>query len=49
MDLEHWVVELLVDIAEAAAKGESFTLHMQNEYVKELAEAYRRCSWIEIY
>lgn len=49
MDLEFWVVDLLKDIKEAADKSENFDLHLEAEYVKDIAAAYDETSWIEIY
>lgn len=49
MNLESWVVELLNDIKESAEKGENFDLHMGAPYVAEVAEAYAKSKWIEIY
>lgn len=49
MDLENWVVELLNDIKEASGKDENFDLHLESAYVKEIAEAYDKSKWIEIY
>ena len=49
MDLEHWVVHLLVDIQEAAMKGENYDLHLEPPALEEIAEAYKRTDWIEIY
>lgn len=49
MMLESWVIELLNDIKEAAEKGENYDLHIEAEYVKDIATAYNNSSWIEIY
>lgn len=49
MNLEQWVVHLLVDIQEAAMKGENYDLHLELPAVDEIAEAYKRTKWIEIY
>lgn len=49
MSLEDWVVDLLKDIKEASDKGENFDLHLENVYVKEIADAYDNVKWIEIY
>ena len=49
MILEGWVVELLQDIKEASEKGENFDLHLESVYVKEIADAYDKTTWIEIY
>ena len=49
MDLEQWVVHLLVDIQEAAMKGENYDLHLEPPAIEEIAEAYKRTRWIEIY
>ena len=49
MDLESWVTALLEEIKEAAEKGENFDLHMHASYVTEVAQAYDKAEWIEIY
>lgn len=49
MDIEAWVIELLQDIQTAAEKGENYDLHMEAVYVKDIAEAYNKTTWIEIY
>lgn len=49
MSLEDWVVDLLKDIKEASDKGENFDLHLENVYVKEIADLYDNVKWIEIY
>lgn len=49
MNLEQWVVHLLVDIQEAAMKGENYDLHLEPPSVDEIAESYKRTKWIEIY
>lgn len=49
MNLETWVVELLKDIQTAAKNGENYDLHLEFPAVDEIAEAYHRTRWIEIY
>jgi hypothetical protein len=49
MTLEEWVITLLEDIKEAGEKGENFDLHLEKEMVKEIADAYDKSEWIEIY
>lgn len=49
MTLENFVIELLEDIKEASNKNENFDLHMESIWVKEIAEEYENCKWIEIY
>lgn len=49
MILEEWVKELLDDIKDSALKGGNFDLHMESAYVKEVAEAWNDCKWLEIY
>lgn len=49
MDLETWVLELLQDIQTAAKHGENYDLHLEFPAVEEIAEAYDRTAWIEIY
>lgn len=48
-DIENWVDNLLKDIKAAADKNESFDLHMNSSFVKEVAERYEKVDWIEIY
>lgn len=49
MDLETWVIDLLKDIINAANNGENFDLHLENVAAKEIAKAYEKIDWIEIY
>lgn len=49
MDLETWVIDLLITIRNAAYNGENFDLHLENEAAKEIATAYDKTDWIEIY
>ena len=49
MTLEDWVVNTLKGIKEAAEKGENYDLHLEADYVKEIATAYDEIKWIEIY
>ena len=49
MNLESWIVALLQDIQTAAEKGENYDLHLEPPAVEEIAEAYKRTDWIEIY
>ena len=49
MDVELWVLDLLEDIKKAAEKGENYDLHLESEYVKDIAKAYDATSCIEIY
>lgn len=49
MILESWIIELLEDIKEASEKGENYDLHLEKEMVKEIADAYDKSKWIEIY
>jgi hypothetical protein len=48
-DLESWVIGLLDCIQMLSEKGENFDLHLESEAVNEIAEAYKRTEWIEIY
>lgn len=49
MNLENFIIEFLENIKEAANKNENYDMHLENSYVKEIAEAYDLCKWIEIY
>ena len=49
MVLETWIIHLLKDIKTAAEKGENYDLHLDPPAVDEIAEAYSRTEWIEIY
>ena len=49
MFLETWIMDLLNDIKEAANNNENYDLHMEASYVAEVAEAYDKAEWIEIY
>lgn len=49
MDLEAWVIDLLKTIKNAANNGENFDLHLENVAAKEIANAYDKTDWIEIY
>jgi hypothetical protein len=49
MDLESWVIDLLENIKEAAENDMNFDLHLEASYVVEIAEAYDKSKWIEIY
>ena len=49
MDLESWVIALLEDIQTASEKGKNYDLHLKSTVVNEIAEAYKRTEWIEIY
>ena len=49
MILESWIIELLEDIKEASRKDENYDLHLEKEMVKEIADAYDKSKWIEIY
>ena len=48
MTLEEWVINLLNDIKDAALKSENFDLHLESKMVKELAEEWNTCKYIEI-
>lgn len=48
MNIENWLCELLSDIEEAAEKNENYDLHLEAVYVKEIAEALKHISNIEL-
>lgn len=49
MDLENWIVELLEQIRQASLKDENFGLSLNRHDVHEIAEAYDKAEWIEVY
>lgn len=49
MDLEEWVLELLDNIKLAGVDHESFDLHLSENDVKEIAQAYENLEFLEIY
>lgn len=49
MDFEEFIINLMVDITEAANDGLDFNLHLDHQKVKEVAQAYENVEWFEIY
>lgn len=49
MNLESWIIVLLDDIRTAAEKGENYDLHLESTAVVDIAKAYEKTKWIEIY
>ena len=49
MDLETWVTALLDKIKEASEGDTDFTLYLTKETTKEIAGAWNKTEWIEIY
>lgn len=49
MDIEAWVIALLDKIKEASEYNADFTLYLTKETTKEIAGAWDKTEWIEIY
>lgn len=49
MDIEAWVIALLDKIKEASEDNADFTLHLTKEATREIAGAWDKTEWIEIY